>query len=184
MAVPVKNPRYGESATYGSLAYDYGKTVRTQGRIERPVDRQIIIPAAPRIREEAAVSAEVKTRQSVAPMAVVGYICAAVLVVFSLMAKVQLTEITDHAASLEQQLEDLKVSQNRLLIEYEKAFNMTEIEEYATSKLGMQRPRDEQIFYLDSTVPDKAVIFDNKKKDDGFSSRIKNALSFISEYFE
>jgi len=183
MAATAKNVRYGENTVYGSLAYDYAKAGAYREKMDRPVDRQVIIPAAPKIAEQAAVKTGVKTRQSVAPLAVIGYACAAILVVFSLMAKIQLTEVTDSAVTLEQQLTDLNVAQNRLLINYEKAFNLTEIEEYATAELGMQRPRDEQIFYLDSTVPDKAVIIDNKDKQGGFAERVFDALSSIAEYF-
>ena len=183
MAATAKSPRYGNNATYGSLAYDPNRVARYHERIDRPVDRQVIIPAAPRIKEEVAAAARVRTNQAISPLAIIGYVCAAILVIFTLMAKVQLTEVTDASANLEQQLSDLDVAQNRLLIDYEKAFNMTEIEEYATSQLGMQRPRDEQVFYLDSTVPDKAVIIDEKETENGFGDRILDALSSIAEYF-
>ena len=142
MAAAAKDVKYGDSAVYGSLAYDYGRAGTYREKMDRPVDRQVIIPAPPRIREQAMADARVKTRQSVAPLAIIGYVCAAILIVFTLMAKIQLTEVTDTSAQLEEQLSDLKVAQNRLLINYEKAFNLTEIEEYATTQLGMQRPRD------------------------------------------
>ncbi|MFB0921675.1 MAG: cell division protein FtsL [Oscillospiraceae bacterium] len=184
MAAAAKNVKYGDNAVYGSLAYDYGRTGAYRETMDRPVDRQVIIPAPPRIREHEASATRVKTKQSVSPLAIVGYACAAVLIVFSLMAKIQLTEITDTSAQLEEQLSDLKVAQNRLLINYEKAFNLTEIEEYASSQLGMQRPRDEQVFYLESTVPDKAVILSGKDEEKlGFGERVFDALASIAEYF-
>ena len=117
-------------------------------------------------------------------MAIVGFICAAVMIVLLLMVKVQLTEITDQAVALERQLTELEVAQNRLLIDYESAFNLTEIEEYATTQLGMQRPRDEQIYYLDSTVPDKAVILENASEEKSLSNRLFDMLASISEYFK
>ncbi len=185
MATAARNVKYTEKPVYGSLAYDYGETEIYRERTQRPVERQVIIPAPPRIKEQAAAAAKVKTKQSVSPFAMIGYACAAVLIVFTLMAKIQLTEITDTSAHLEQQLSDLKVAQNRLLINYEKAFNLTEIEEYATTQLGMQRPRDEQIFYLESTVPDKAVILSGEDEDKtGLGDRIFDALSSIAEYFK
>ncbi|NLT64862.1 MAG: cell division protein FtsL [Clostridiales bacterium] len=183
MASSVKNPRYGAGVTYGSLAYDYNKSARYHEKMDRPVERQIIIPAPPKIREEASAAARADTKQSVAPLAIIGYICAAILIVFSLMAKIQLTAVTDQSASFEQQLSELRVAQNRLLIDYEKAFNLTEIEEYASRELGMHRPRDEQVFYFDSAVPDKAVIIDGKDAKGGFGDRIMDALSSIAEYF-
>ena len=149
------------------------------------MDQQVIIPAAPRIREQAAAAAKVKSTQSVSALAIIGYACAAVLLIFTLMAKIQLTEVTDTSAQLEEKLSDLKVAQNRLLINYEKAFNLTEIEEYATKQLGMQRPRDEQVFYLESTVPDKAVILKGEDEDKtSLGDRIFDALASIAEYFK
>ena len=183
MAAPVNNAKYGANTVYGSLAYDYGKAETYRERMERPVERQVIIPAPPRIREQVKTSAQVKTKQSVAPLAIIGYVCAAILVVFSLMAKVQLTEVTDSSAQLEQQLGELDVAQNRLLINYEKAFNLTEIEEYATTQLGMQRPRDEQVFYLENTVSDKAVILSGEDDKVSFGDRVFDSLSSLAEYF-
>lgn len=179
MAAERNNPAYG-SGVYGSLAYDYGKAL--PGR-DRPVDRQVIIPAAPGIREQERVARRVRTKQSLSPTAVIGTVCAAALLVFTLMARIQLTEATDTAAHLEQQLIELEVAQNRLLIDYERAFNLTEIEEYATRELGMQRPRDEQIHYLSSAVPDKAVILSGESEGRGFGDRLFDALSSIAEYF-
>lgn len=182
MAVERSNRNLG-AGVYGSLAYDYGKVAPRGPVSDRPVDRQVIIPAPPRIREEERVAYRAKTRQSVAPTAVIGFACAAVLVVFMLMAKTQLMAVTDTAAHLEQQLIELEVEQNRLLIDYERAFNLTEIEEFATRELGMQRPRDEQIHYLSSKVPDKAVIISGENEGRSFGDRLFDALSSIGEYF-
>ncbi|NCB73736.1 MAG: hypothetical protein EOM51_03200 [Clostridia bacterium] len=184
MAVASKNTKISANTVYGSLAYDYGRADTYREKAARPVERQVIIPAPPSIRERAAAAVKVKTQQHVAPTAIIGYVCAAILVIFSLMAKIQLTEITDSSAQLETQLTDLNVAQNRLLINYEKAFNLTEIEEYATTQLGMQRPRDEQVFYLESTVPNKAVIITETGSDSGFGDRVFDFLASISEYFK
>jgi len=184
MAAPAKNEKYNANAVYGSLAYDYGKAGTYREKMDRPVERQVIIPAHPRIREQAAAAVRVKTKQGIAPLAMIGYACAAILVVFSLMAKIQLTEVTDTSAQLETQLSDLNVAQNRILINYERAFNLTSIEEYATTQLGMQRPREEQVFYLESTVPDKAVIVSGSDNKVGFCERVFDAIASIAEYFK
>ena len=98
------------------------------------------------------------------------------------MAKIQLTEATDQTARLQTQLETLKTDQNRLLINYEKAFNTTELETYATTQLGMQRARDDQVYYLDSSVPDKAVVIE-AKDEDSLAARIRAAFASLAEYF-
>ncbi|NCC67815.1 MAG: hypothetical protein EOM14_06420 [Clostridia bacterium] len=99
------------------------------------------------------------------------------------MARIQFTAVSDKAVALEEQLADLKVERTRLLIEYESAFNMTEIEEYATSTLGMQRPREEQVCYINSSVPDKAVIIEDESKTKSLADRISDMLASIGEYF-
>ena len=83
---------------------------------------------------------------------------------------------------LQTQLETLKTDQNRLLINYEKAFNTTELETYATTQLGMQRARDDQVYYLDSSVPDKAVVIE-AKDEDSLAARIRAAFASLAEYF-
>ena len=57
-------------------------------------------------------------------------------------------------------------------------------EEFATKNLGMQRPRDEQVFYLDSSVPDKAVVMTGGGSKSGFIERLFDPISSISEYFK
>lgn len=179
-AATARRRRYPAETTYGNLAYDYERTAPFPG--DRPVDRQVIIPGAPAVEDEVAAAVRVRTKQAVAPMAIIGYICAAVLLIFTLMAKIQLTEITDQSAKLEEKISSLKVDQNRLLINYEKAFNTTEIETYATTQLGMQRARDDQVCYLDSAVPDKAVILEATDSD-SLAARLKAALDSLAEYF-
>lgn len=175
---------YVKGTMYTSLAYDLSNTaVYPDEGIYAPPQRKIVIPAPPEIAEEVSTNTSTRYKQSIAPLSIIGFACAAVLVVFCLMAKIQLTAVTDEAVGLEQQLTEFEVAQNRLLIEYESAFNLTEIEEYATSQLGMQRPRDEQVFYLDSTIPDKAVIIDSSSDTDSFGNRLFDLLASIAEYF-
>ena len=47
----------------------------------------------------------------------------------------------------------------------------------------MQRPRDEQVYYLDNNVPDKAVVMNTKPDKDSLGERIINALKSVGEYF-
>lgn len=178
-AATARQRRYGMDTTYGNLAYDYERTAPYRGRL---ADEQVVIPGAPAVEDEVAPAQRVRTRQAIAPMALIGYACAAVLLIFTLMAKIQLTEVTDQTATYQEQLDQLKTDQNRLLIKYEKAFNTTEVETYATTQLGMQRARDDQVTYLDSDVPDKAVVIESS--DDGsFFARVKAALASLAEYF-
>lgn len=171
----------------GSLAYDFTNTAafpeREWGRV-REEERKVVIPAPPETEERTQALPRVRTRQSVAPGALIGFACAAVLLVFSLMARIQLTAVTNDAVALESSLAELETEQARLLIAYESAFNLAEIEGYATSVLGMQRPREEQVIYLNSSVPDKAVVLGPDEQKGGLLDRIYGMLEFIGEYFK
>ncbi len=179
--------KYASDYNHGSLAYNYGSTAPAypQEWASPAPRRGVAKDTAPRVFERTeAQSKALPYTQSISPLAIVGTLCAAVMVVFLLMARIQLTEATDQAVALEQQLTELEVAQNRLLIDYESAFNLTEIEKYATTTLGMQRPREDQIFYLDSTVPNKAVIIEKADDSEGLGDRLFDMLSLLSEYFK
>lgn len=160
-------------AVYGSLAYDFTAVPEFYPERERtprrPGDdyarRRVVIPAPPQLGEEEQTRRAVRTKQSVSPAVLLGCALAAVMVVLFLMARIQLTEVTDVSAQLESRLTELESEQSRLRIEYESAFNLAEIEEYATTVLGMQKPREEQTYYLDSSVPDKATVI--KEENEG-----------------
>lgn len=168
---------YGNEYIGGTAAPEFG------GLPRREEERKVVIPAPPVVREQTATRAKVRYEQAVSPVSIIGLACAAVLLVFTLMAKIQYTTVADQTVALESQLEELNVERTRLQIQYESVFNMTEIEEYATSVLGMQRPRDEQVYYINSSVPDKAVIIESTKEKEGLLDRINDLLKSIGEYF-
>lgn len=171
---------------YGSLAYDFETAVPVpewEREAPRRDDRKIVIPAPPSTVEHVNTRTKARPKQTVSPFSVIGFACAAVLLVFTLLAHIQLTIVTDQTAELEASLEELQLSQSRLLIEHESVFNRTEIEEYAINVLGMQRPRAEQIIYLNSSAPDKAVVLESDEGKYSFLDRISEIFSLISEYF-
>lgn len=175
-----KTTSYGQSAVYGSLAYDFSNvSVYPEQVYGRPLD----IPAPPKIREKVVTKTAPRPKQYLAPTAVLGFACAAVLVVFALMAQIQLTTVSNEAAILETQLAELKVEQTKLLIGYESAFNLAEIEEYAINSLGMQKPRSDQVFYINGGAPDRAVIFEPQGDRDKLTDRLKDLLSGLGGIF-
>lgn len=172
--------KYGQGAVFGSLAYDFSNpAVYPEATYGRPLD----IPAAPKLKEEVVTRAATHVRQSIAPLSVIGFACAAVLLVFYLMAQVQLTAASNEAANLESSLSELKVQQTRLLIDYESAFNLAEIEQYAVSELGMQKPTGDQIYYIDGGAPDRASILSGQIEEYTFADRLGDFLSGLGEYF-
>lgn len=171
---------------YGNLAYDIeimAGLPAPEWEEPRREERKVVIPAAPQTEEYKRTKTAPQPKQAIPLLSIVGFACAAVLLVFSLMAKINLTVITDEAASLETQLNALELEQNRLLIQYESVFNRTEIEEYAIQTLGMQRPRQEQIIYINSSAPDKAVVLQNETQSKGLFDGVYAMFGLITEYF-
>ena len=171
--------KYGQGAVFGSLAYDFNnpELYPEEYTEAQPKTR-------PQTRTEIHTRARtaVHTRQSIAPVSIVGMLVAAFLVVTAILAQAKIVGISSRSVELRQELEQLEEQQAKLRIAYESAFNMAEIEDYAIHSLGMQKPRADQVFYIDTSSPDKAVVVAGGD-DVGFVDRVSDYLSGIAEYF-
>ncbi len=191
MAASAAKRAYGQGAVYGSLAYDFNHPELYQE--DYSAAEPVVQPKAqPRPRTQTRPQTQtrvhtrarhaVHTRQSIAPMSIVGMLAAAFLVVIAILAQAQIVGISSRSVELQNQLTALEEQQSKLRIAYESAFNMAEIEEYAIHVLGMQRPRADQIFYIDTSSPDKAVVV-AAGNNDGFVDRVSDYLSGVASYF-
>ncbi len=185
MAAAATQRRYGQGAVFGSLAYDfnnpelYGEDYAVAEPVAAPRPRT---RTQTRTQVHTRARAVVHTRQSIAPMSIVGMVAAAFLVVIAILAQAQIVGISSDSVALQNQLTELEEQQSKLRIAYESAFNMAEIEDYAIHTLGMQRPRADQIFYIDTSSPDKAVVVADGAND-GFVDRVSDYLSGTLSYF-
>lgn len=160
---------------YGSVAYDLNTLPKRQQEEETWVKEQV--------KTRTYKSAKPQ-KQGVSLFAISGFAAFVVMMVFVLLASIQLTQITHETAHLESRIMELSEQEARLRIEYESAFNLTEIEEYATKKLGMVRQTSDNIIFLETTNVDRAVILEQKTADDdGFFTGFKDFLSSLLEYF-
>ena len=173
---------YGSGAVYGSLAYDFDNPELYREEYSVPAPEQTAPQTQERAKTAARPGAHARSRQAVYPLAILGILVSAVLFVIAIMAQIQLFDISSKTVELEGRLKELKTEQTRLQIAYEGAFNLTEIEQYAISNLGMQKPSADQIFYIDTSSPDRAVII-NQASNDGFFGRVSDFLSGIGAYF-
>jgi cell division protein FtsL len=169
--------RYGNTAVYGNLAYDLTRP----GIYAEPPQEEATVAAPPKTKERTRAVPVARPRYAVAPAAVIGFGLAAVLLVFSLMGRVQLVEASDEAATLSGQLSELQEEQSRLLISYESTFDLNEVDEYAKNTLGMQKAQSDQVYYIGGETPDKAVVL--AEKDSGFAGRVLDFLDKIGEFF-
>ena len=175
--------KYGQGAVFGSLAYDFDnpELYRDGSAVAQPKARpRTETQTQTRVHTRARTA--VRTKQSIAPMTLVGMLAAAFLVVVAILAQAQIVGISSQSVALEKELVQLEEQQAKLRIAYESAFNMAEIEDYAIHSLGMQKPRADQVFYIDTSSPDKAVVIAGGG-DEGVVDRVSDYLSGLIAYF-
>lgn len=171
--------RFNTGAVNGSIAYDLNSPELWPEYEYAPVD----IPAADE-REDAVVAGKhLASAQAISPVAVVGFAIAAVLLVFSLLARAQLTAVSGECVQLETSLAQLQDSRSKLLIAYESAFNLTEIEDFAMGTLGMQKPRGDQVFYIAGEAQDRAVVLGSAGENVGVADKLGDFFSLFTSYF-
>ncbi len=171
---------YTATPVTGSLAYDIAQPEEEAYFYSLPREA---IANAPRIDEEVVQKTRAVPRQAIAPAAVLGFALAAALLVVVIFAHVGMSAASENVLALEHQVEELQKRQDDLLIDYETAFNLTELEDYAINELGMQKPRSDQIYFINSTAEDKAVVLSERAESVSLVDRLGDFLSSIAEYF-
>ncbi|MBE6948223.1 MAG: TPM domain-containing protein [Ruminococcaceae bacterium] len=168
-------PEYANSSiVYGSVAYDLNALPKRKQE-EQVWERE-------QVRTETYKAARPQ-RQGVSLFAVLGIGAFVVMMLMVLLANVRLTEVIDETAKLESKIVALSDQEARLRIEYESAFNLTEIEEYATKKLGMVRKTSENVVLLQAASVDRAVILETDGSDEeNFFTGLKDFFSSILSY--
>ena len=143
------------------------------------------LPAEPRreIRKKASHAPVHRRKQSIAPGAILGAAVAAVLIVCVLFAQVRLMAVTGGSVALSESIAQLQEENTKLRVAYESEFNLSDIETYATTVLGMRAPADDQIVYIESSAADKAVVLQQGSGDQSFAEKFTCALSSMAEYF-
>ncbi len=135
------------------------------------------------VRPEAGAVASVRNHQGLSVVSMLGAVAAVILLTMMLLAQIRLTDISDTAAKLEDQISALELERDKLTVEYETIFNLKDVEEYAVDVLGMQEPDGQQIYYLTGVASaDKAVVI-TKDDTDMFSLGVADLLSSVKAYF-
>lgn len=167
---------YFTGAVDGTLAYDFDSPAFFPDEEVLPAPKR---QRRTRPREREWIREETGARERTAPGAVVGHLNTAVsavsavaavvavlLLLLLLLAKIELVDYSDKALELEAQITELEARHNRLTVEYEQVFNLKDVEETAVGVLGMQEPREDQIYYLSGvTSADKAVVISYEDAD-------------------
>ena len=177
------------SAVYGDLAHDLDREVRERalrhaGEAPRHQTAVEAVPKAkPRVRSLS--KAQVRQRQKVSVLSVLGVGAAIGLAVMVLMGYIQLTIISDEVVSLQNQLEELQTENVTLTAQHEQMFDLATVKEVAEAA-GMSKPSSSQIYYIDLSEGDSAVVY--QQEESNLLSRLLTSLNHgiyaVVEYFE
>lgn len=172
-------------AVVGNLAFDLDREVREHelrhaGEVVRPRENTA---AAPQVRSVSHV--QVRQRQSVSPVAVLGGIAVAAVAVLTLLCYVQLTGLSGDVVSLRSELRQLQTENVTLTAQYEQMYDLATVKE-AAEAAGMAKPSSGQIFYIDLSNGDSAEVY--QRQNPGILSRILTSLNHgiyaVVEYFD
>lgn len=181
-----KSYNFVTGAVDGTLAYDFSRPAYYPEEVyeapkQKPARTREPIWVKEELKEKA--QAVVRPRQGVSPMALLGSLAVIVVLVMTLLAQIRLVGISQQAVELESRIAELKTEHTQLTVEYETIFNLKDVEEYAVSVLGMQEPRDDQIYYLSNvSSADKAVIV-SRDGTDIFSAGVRDLADSLYAYF-
>ena len=188
MASAARDLRYNSrNAVYGDLAYDLDRELRERelGHAgELPRTREVTVPAAkPKVRSVSHV--QVREAQRVSALSVVGFAAAAVLALLVLMSYIQLTALSAETVELKQQLSTLEKENVTLTAQHERMFDLDAVKE-AAADAGMTKPSSSQIYYIDLSGGDTAVIY--QQEEPGILIRVLTSLNHgicaVVEYFD
>ena len=188
MAATVKHLNYStRRATYGSEAYDLSYLgdaaveKRLPGRVRQP---KPLVRKRAQEREQAKTRLRVRQQQNISPFAIAGFIAVAVFAVVLLMSYVQLTRASDDVVQLKSDLSNLKTQEAVLMAQYESKFDLTTIEEQFAAKGAMIKPQSDQVFYIDMSGPDDAVVTAKGTQGAGALENIQQFFAAAVEYFK
>ena len=164
----------------GSLAYDLDWAVRERelrhaGEMPRQrEEEQVKVHEKPKV--------QVRERQHVSPLTVLGTMAVIGMAVLVLMGYIQLTADT---VALKEELSVLETENLRLTTEYERMFDLATVKE-AAEAAGMVKPGSSQMCYIDLSEGDSAVVY--RQEDPSVLTRVLTSLHHgvyaVVEYFD
>ena len=152
----------------GSLAYDFGaleRQLENTGRMAPDLYSAPMEETAADVISRAHEQAKAKVRpaQHLSAVMVLGCAAVSVLMVLVVLAYVELASISGSVVTMQEELAALETRQVSLMTEYEQAYDLASVKE-AAAAAGMSQPSDSQIFYIDLSDPDTAVVYEPEER--------------------
>ena len=125
-----------------------------------------------------------KAKPAIAPVAVIGLVLAAVLLLLVVYSYVQLYEATDRVGELQQELASAQAETAKLRSTYESRIDLSAIEARA-KELGMTQPSSRQIVFLNIPGADHAEVLqvDNRSYAQKTWDALSESFRGVLEYF-
>ena len=164
------------------LAYDLSRFDRRTA-VRRVYEQADALPVRPALRRRAVARPGVFTRVSF--FAVASFVMVIGLLLLIVYSYVQLSELSEKSTTLKNQYNKLKDDETVMLMASEQRINLKDVEDYAVNKLGMVKPEQDQMIYLDLSGDDHAEVVESPQKDasaflEGLSHALGGIVSFIN----
>lgn len=201
-AVPCIPGREGGSALASAardLRYRNGRAPSVDGNLARSLDFEVRerelrhAGEAPRHREAARERPQVRSlpkvrlreAQHVAPLAVLGAAAAAALAVLLLLSYIHLTVLSTETVELREELKTLEKENVVLTTQYEQIYDLASVKAAAESA-GMTKPGASQVYYVDGSGGDAAVVYQQEETGlwDKLRSSLHHGIYAVVEYFD
>lgn len=105
---------------------------------------------------------------------------AALICLMLLYSKVQVAELHKQIAVCTEEVSDLQGAGQRMKNELDSRMSLRNVEEYATTELGLQKASKGQITYITVDGGSSAVVHEAKQED--MLEKIRSAFADIAEY--
>ena len=182
MASAAEKLHYSGGSTRGDLAYDLDWAVREHalrhaGEAVRPKEE-----VQPQVRHLEGV--RVRQRQKLSRISVTGIALAAVLAVLMLVSHIQLTALSNDTVQLKDELSVLQAEHVSLTAQYERVYDLETVKQAAMAA-GMTKPSNSQIFYIDLSEGDSAVVYEPEEPDviSRMVDSVQRGIHAAMEYF-
>lgn len=188
MASAARELRYhSRSAVNGDLAYDLEwelreRELRHAG--EAPRREDISVPGT-RTKVRSVSKVQTRERQKVSIFSVLGFAAVLGLAVLVLMSYVELMQVSADTVTLKAQLEELETQNVTLTAQYERMFDLASVKE-AAQAAGMSKPSASQIYYIDLSGGDSAVVYQQEEPSalSRLLTSMRQGIYTVVEYFD
>lgn len=168
----------------GSIAYDLSRFDKRR-RVRDALELEPVAVPRPIAKPGERINTAVKTKAQpvVSASTIIGFIMIGVLMFCLVLNYMRLNELNIKVASLQKDYTELKGRAAILRVENEKKYSKIRIEDLAQN-LGMTRPTNDQIVYINMSQPDTGVILSGPQRKTDFLNGIKTFFFAAVDFFK